>query len=91
VVNIVPSILVPGAKIFLVGEAPGEQENDQGKPFVSQAPAGRRLDQILEQANIIRAECSIGNVARERPPNNDMKYYYQDVKQLIPSKALERL
>jgi uracil-DNA glycosylase family 4 len=84
----VNSQIVPHAKIFFVGEAPGEQESATGKPFVSQAPAGARLNQMLEQAGIIRAECSVGNVARERPPGNDMKFYYKDNKQLIPKDSL---
>ncbi len=44
--NIVISRGNPGAKLLLIGEAPGPQENIQGKPFVG--PAGQLLDKILK-------------------------------------------
>lgn len=47
--NIVISRGNPEAKLLLVGEAPGPQENIQGKPFVG--PAGQLLDKILQAAN----------------------------------------
>ena len=47
--NVVISRGNPNAKLLLIGEAPGMQENIQGKPFVG--PAGQLLDKILEAAN----------------------------------------
>lgn len=47
--NIVISRGNPNAKLLLVGEAPGPQENIQGKPFVG--PAGQLLDKILQAVN----------------------------------------
>ncbi|NUQ86640.1 MAG: uracil-DNA glycosylase, partial [Anaerolineales bacterium] len=47
--NIVISRGNPQAKLLLVGEAPGPQENIKGKPFVG--PAGQLLDKILQAAN----------------------------------------
>jgi DNA polymerase len=47
--NIVISRGNPNAKLLLVGEAPGPQENIKGKPFVG--PAGQLLDKILQAAN----------------------------------------
>ena len=42
----------PGARVMLVGEAPGEQETLQRRPFVGKA--GRNLDEFLELAGIDR-------------------------------------
>ena len=47
--NIVISRGNPKAKLLIVGEAPGPQENIQGKPFVG--PAGQLLDKILRAGN----------------------------------------
>lgn len=66
------------AKVMLVGEAPGEWEDRTGKPFHSSAPAGRTLDMILRQANICRHEVLIANVARERPPGNEISFFFED-------------
>lgn len=66
------------ANIFFVGEAPGEEENSSGRPFVGRA--GGTFDLLLSQANIIRQECVVANVAREKPPGNKIEFYYQDPK-----------
>src|SRR5690349_7562567 len=47
------------AKIMLVGEQPGDQEDLQGHPFVG--PAGRELDQALEGAGLDRDEVYVTN------------------------------
>lgn len=75
-----------GAKIFLVGEAPGREENDSGRPFVGYA--GRTLTKLLTQAGINRMECLIGNVARKQPPGNNMDYYFLDKKHTVPTPEL---
>lgn len=64
------------ANIMLVGEAPGESEDRTGLPF--QGRAGNTLNTLLTQAGIVRPKCLIANVAREKPPDNDIKYYFQD-------------
>ena len=56
----------PDAKIMLIGEAPGVDEDRSGKPFVGYA--GRTLDKLLYQAGINRRECLVTNIAREKPP-----------------------
>ena len=54
---------------LLVGEAPGEQEDAQGEPFVG--PAGRLLDQMLAAIGVDRASHAfIANVLKCRPPRN---------------------
>ena len=69
------------AEIMFVGEAPGVEEDKTGRPFVGKA--GGTLNQLLSQANIVRQECAIANVARERPPGNKIEFYYEDSKCLI--------
>ena len=53
------------AKIVLVGEAPGEQEALQGKPFVGKA--GKILDEFLQKTEIRREDIYITNVVKLRP------------------------
>ncbi len=55
-------------KIVLVGEAPGETEDDTGVPFVGRA--GKELDHDLKAARIDRAKVFITNVVKCRPPQN---------------------
>jgi uracil-DNA glycosylase len=50
------------AKLMLVGEQPGDREDRDGKPFVG--PAGRVLDQALEDAGIDRGEAYVTNVVK---------------------------
>src|SRR5579864_5653633 len=52
----------PPAKVMLVGEQPGDQEDRAGRPFVG--PAGRLLDQALEQAGIDRSKIYISNIVK---------------------------
>ena len=64
---------VPGdgpadADIMLVGEAPGFNEDKQGRPFVG--AAGRFLDDLLGVAGLKRQDVYITNVIKHRPPNN---------------------
>lgn len=64
---------VPGegpidARIMLVGEAPGFNEDKQGRPFVG--AAGKFLDELLAAAGLHREDVYITNVVKHRPPNN---------------------
>lgn len=61
------------ARILIVGEAPGAEEDRTGKPFVGSA--GELLEQLLNQAQIHRSECYITNVIKERPPGNDISKF----------------
>lgn len=59
----------PEAKLLIIGEGPGEQEDLQGLPFVGRA--GKLLDKILEAASIDRkTQTYICNIVKCRPPNN---------------------
>lgn len=52
-------------KLMLIGEAPGEQESLQGRPFVGKA--GKNLDRFLELAGLKREEIYISNAVKIRP------------------------
>jgi uracil-DNA glycosylase family 4 len=58
----------PDADIMLVGEGPGQSEDEMGIPFVGRA--GQLLDRILEAAGITRSKVYITNVVKCRPPGN---------------------
>jgi DNA polymerase len=58
----------PKARLMFVGEAPGADEDAQGKPFVGRA--GQLLTKIIEAIGMKREEVLIGNVNRCRPPGN---------------------
>lgn len=66
--NAVPGEGQIGAKIMFIGEAPGKNEDERGKPFVG--AAGRILDEMLKKAGIERSQVFITNVVKCRPPNN---------------------
>lgn len=55
----------PHARVLIVGEAPGKNEDLQGKPFVG--AAGKFLDELLEEAGLKREEVFIANVLKCRP------------------------
>lgn len=52
-------------RLMLIGEAPGEQETLQGRPFVGKA--GKNLDRFLELAELRREEIYISNAVKYRP------------------------
>jgi uracil-DNA glycosylase family 4 len=58
----------PSAELMLVGEAPGADEDIQGKPFVGRA--GQLLMQMIKAINFERKDVFIANVLKCRPPNN---------------------
>jgi DNA polymerase len=58
----------PQSRIMLVGEAPGADEDRQGKPFVGRA--GQLLDRMLAAIGLDRTQVYIANVVPWRPPGN---------------------
>lgn len=58
----------PDADIVFIGEAPGKNEDIQGKPFVG--AAGRFLDEMLGLIKLKRQDIYITNIVKYRPPNN---------------------
>jgi uracil-DNA glycosylase family 4 len=61
------------ATIVLIGEAPGNDEERQGRPFVGSS--GQLLFKLLGSAGISRSDCLITNVVKERPPGNDISKF----------------
>ena len=57
-----------GARLMLIGEAPGKREDETGVPFVGQA--GKLLDKTLAAVGLRREEIYIANVLKCRPPKN---------------------
>ena len=66
--NPVPGEGHPRARIMFVGEAPGADEDAQGRPFVGRA--GQLLDKIIAACGLRREEVFIGNILKCRPPEN---------------------
>src|SRR5438552_17492909 len=63
--NATQAVLGEGAReseVMLVGEQPGDQEDRQGRPFVG--PAGRLLDEALEEAGIDRTKTYVTNAVK---------------------------
>lgn len=58
----------PNADLMLIGEAPGEQEDKQGEPFVGKA--GQLLNKILKAIDFDREDVYIANILKHRPPGN---------------------
>lgn len=58
----------PEARVLIVGEAPGKNEDLQGEPFVG--AAGKYLSELLAIAGLTREEVFIANVLKCRPPSN---------------------
>jgi len=56
------------AELVFVGEAPGEEEDLQGRPFVGRA--GKLLDQMIQRIRLSRKDVFICNVLKCRPPQN---------------------
>lgn len=67
-IKAVPGDGNPSARLVLVGEGPGANEDAQGKPFVGQA--GNLLNGILEAIEVPRESVYITNIVKCRPPQN---------------------
>jgi DNA polymerase len=59
---------------MLIGEAPGEDEERTGFPFMGYS--GQELDRLLVEAGLRRMDCFITNVLETRPPNNKLAEYF---------------
>lgn len=58
----------PDADLMMIGEAPGEEEDLSGRPFVGRA--GQLLDRVLASVDIDRADVYVTNIVKFRPPGN---------------------
>lgn len=64
----VPAVGPEDANYMLIGEAPGENEVEQGEPFVGRA--GEELDEALHEIGVDREGLYITNLVKIRPPDN---------------------
>lgn len=58
----------PDADLMFIGEAPGEEEDRTGRPFVGRA--GQKLDEIIRAMKLSREQVYIANILKSRPPEN---------------------
>jgi uracil-DNA glycosylase len=91
--NVVISRGNPEAKLLIIGEAPGPQENIKGKPFVG--PAGQLLDKVLQSANfdpekdvyiinsVFRMPPGAEGKAFRKPSTKEVEYYRPFVFEII--------
>ena len=70
--NAVPGEGSAQARVMIIGEGPGFQEDRLGRPFVG--PAGQFLDELLASVGLNREEVFITNMVKCRPPNNRDPY-----------------
>jgi DNA polymerase len=66
--NVVPGEGNVDADIMFIGEAPGRNEDEQGRPFVG--AAGKFLTQLIESIGLKREDVYIANIIKHRPPAN---------------------
>lgn len=67
--NVVFGVGVPDAEVMFIGEGPGQNEDEQGEPFVGRA--GKLLDKMLESIDLDRKKnIYIANIVKCRPPKN---------------------
>ncbi|MCH8200236.1 MAG: uracil-DNA glycosylase [Chloroflexi bacterium] len=64
----VPGEGSPQAQLMFIGEGPGFNEDQQGRPFIG--PAGQFLDELLASIGLARSDVFITNMVKCRPPNN---------------------
>ena len=85
--NAVPGFgKLKGVDIMLVGEAPGRNEDLEGKPFVG--AGGKLLDELLSLAGLKREELFVTNIVKCRPPDN--RKPLEDEIEICTSNYLER-
>lgn len=72
---------MPNSKLMFIGEAPGEVNNEVGRPFVGHG--GKIFDKILHNLNIKRSDVFITNIVKCWPPNN-RKPKLQEIQECTP-------
>ena len=71
----------PDAKILFVAEAPGSEEEQEGKPLVG--TSGQEFSRCLKEAGIPREICRLDNVFHWRPPGNRFHAEWCDGKKAV--------
>ena len=82
--NAVPGKGNQNAEVIFIGEAPGKNEDLHGEPFIG--TAGKKLNDALENAGLIRSNVYITNIVKCRPPKNRIP---NDVEKMMCSDYLE--
>ncbi len=83
---LVSDIGKPDAKILIVGESPGNNEERAGVPFIGHS--GKLLKQMLSHSNIDYSSCYVTYISNERPPGNDFTFFYADKNKNEPNAKL---
>lgn len=81
--NIVPHSGPLGAKLCGIGQAPGEEEDVACEPFIGQA--GQFLRRCMAQTGIVPSHTLLYNLFVQRPPKNDVKYFFENYDKLVLS------
>ncbi len=94
--NVVPGEGPVNAQIMILGQAPGSEENETGRPFVGRA--GKLLDQLLKMADIKREKVFITSPIKCFPPKNRkptkqeieacLPYLFEQIKSINPRKLV---
>ena len=71
--NFIGGVGPANAKLAIVGEAPGYEEDLHGVPFYPEAPCGRMLTDLLRECGVNRNDVYITNCFKYRPPENNIK------------------
>lgn len=73
----------PASPIYIIGEAPGQNEVETGQPFTG--ASGYELSKMLQEAGIDRQSCFFSNVCHERPPSylKNGKWVHNDIDQFF--------
>ena len=71
------------ARVMIVGEAFGEEEERTGKPFVG--ASGKLLNSLLHEIGLMRSECYVTNLVNSRPLNNDISNWIAAKKKDVTS------
>src|SRR5574343_1627852 len=73
----VPGIGPENSPLVFIGEAPGEEEDRLGEPFVGRA--GQWLNKGLREVGLLRQFQYITNLFKQRPPKNEVGYFYKHI------------
>lgn len=68
------------SKMLFIGECPGEEEDEASPPCPFVGAAGRLLNRGLKTVGILRGDVLVSNIFKQRPPGNNVGYYFQDKK-----------
>jgi DNA polymerase I len=79
--NIVPPSGPLDAKILMIGQSPGEEEDNGLEPFIGSA--GQFMFRCAKQIGLLRNEVLLNNVFVQRPPGNDAGYFFEDKRKTI--------